>query len=237
MRANATRRRSATARSVASSRTRSRSRRSSTRTSAGRPRPGHDRHGLELAERLGVQPAGLELLATRGFLELSLADAAAAELTLDRVAELAESSGLRDPRALPFPRRPHRGQDHTRPARSGVAAAGRTGGDGARLQRIWPLTIAARCRGLLCSSLGEPGRRVGAALEEALALHDRMGEPFERARTLLALGSVQRRDRKKRPARESLESALWRSTSWRGARAERARGELGARGPGGPSTA
>ena len=36
----------------------------------------------------------------------------------------------------------------------------------------------------------------------------RLQEPFERARTLLALGTIQRRDRKKRAARQSLERAL-----------------------------
>ena len=182
--------------------------------------------GLELADRLGVQPAGLELLATRGFLELSLADAAAAELTLDRVAELAESSGLRDPALFRF---------HGDRIEAKIALGQRDQAKqllaeleaiGARLERTWPLTIAARCRGLLCSSLGEPDAAY-AALGEALALHDRMGEPFERARTLLALGSVQRRDRKKRPARESLESALevfdtLGAALW----GERARGEL-----------
>ena len=67
--------------------------------------------------------------------------------------------------------------------------------------------MAARSRGLLASSLGDSDA-ASAALEEALGLCDRLGEPFERARTLLLLGSVQRRDRKKRPARESLEAAL-----------------------------
>jgi DNA-binding CsgD family transcriptional regulator len=65
------------------------------------------------------------------------------------------------------------------------------------------------------------------ALDEALALHERVGEPFEHARTLLVLGTVQRRDRKKRPARESLEAALeifkaLGAALW----AERARAEL-----------
>ena len=71
--------------------------------------------------------------------------------------------------------------------------------------------MAARSRGLLASSLGDADA-ASAALEEALALCDRLGEPFERARTLLLLGSVQRRDRKKRPAREALEAALESST-------------------------
>jgi DNA-binding CsgD family transcriptional regulator len=73
------------------------------------------------------------------------------------------------------------------------------------------------------------------ALERALELHHGLGEPFERARTLLVLGSVQRRDRKKRVARESLGSALETfdrlgATLWAGrTRAELAR--VGGRAP------
>ena len=86
--------------------------------------------------------------------------------------------------------------------------------------------MAARSRGLLAAALGDADA-ASATLEEALALCDRLGEPFERARTLLVLGSVQRRDRKKRPARESLEAAL-EVFDWLGARlwSERTRGEL-----------
>ena len=60
---------------------------------------------------------------------------------------------------------------------------------------------------MLCSALGDADA-ASAALAEALVLHERVGEPFERARTLLVLGTVQRRERKKRPARESLEAAF-----------------------------
>ncbi len=50
--------------------------------------------------------------------------------------------------------------------------------------------------------------RVHQELKRALELHDRLEEPFERARTLVLLGNVLRRDRKKRAAREALENAL-----------------------------
>jgi DNA-binding CsgD family transcriptional regulator len=78
---------------------------------------------------------------------------------------------------------------------------------GAALQRAWVLAVAGRCRGLLCAVQGDPAAAY-RALERALELHHRLGEPFEHARTLLALGSVQRRDRKKRAARASLDGAL-----------------------------
>jgi DNA-binding CsgD family transcriptional regulator len=70
----------------------------------------------------------------------------------------------------------------------------------------WALATAARSRGLLCEA---DGNLEGArdALEHALAEHARMRCPFEHGRTLLALGSVRRRAREKRAAREALEEA------------------------------
>jgi DNA-binding NarL/FixJ family response regulator len=46
------------------------------------------------------------------------------------------------------------------------------------------------------------------ALEAALDVHDRLQEPFERARTLLVLGTVERRAKRRRAARETLAAAL-----------------------------
>jgi DNA-binding CsgD family transcriptional regulator len=70
----------------------------------------------------------------------------------------------------------------------------------------WALATAARGRGLLCAAEGDSdGAR--QALDRALAQHDRMRCPFERGRTLLALGSIRRRDREKRSAREALDEA------------------------------
>jgi DNA-binding CsgD family transcriptional regulator len=71
----------------------------------------------------------------------------------------------------------------------------------------WALAIAARCRGLLASTDGDLDAAL-AAFDRALAEHDRMEGDFERGRTLLALGAVQRRAKQKRAARESLERAI-----------------------------
>ncbi|MGH3040210.1 MAG: helix-turn-helix transcriptional regulator, partial [Gaiellaceae bacterium] len=65
---------------------------------------------------------------------------------------------------------------------------------------------AWRCRGLLAAAHGHLDEAC-ATLERALAEHDCVPMPFERARTLLALGSVQRRARQRRAARESLQRA------------------------------
>jgi DNA-binding CsgD family transcriptional regulator len=98
---------------------------------------------------------------------------------------------------------------------------------GTALDRRWALAVAGRCRGLLAAARGELDAAL-AALEEAASLHDDVPVPFDRARTLLALGVVRRRARRRRDARvaldeasaelERLGAALW---------LERARAELG----------
>jgi DNA-binding CsgD family transcriptional regulator len=75
-----------------------------------------------------------------------------------------------------------------------------------RTRRASGLAAAARCRGLHHAASGDPEAAL-AALERALRYHARVPIPFERARTLLALGVVQRRARRTGAARASLEEA------------------------------
>ena len=106
--------------------------------------------------------------------------------------------------------------------------------DAAHLGREWVLAEATRSRALLAAARGEL-HEAQALLELAVGLHEAVGDPFNRARSLLALGVVRRRARKKRSAREAIEAALagfetigaagWRET----ARAELAR--VGGRAP------
>jgi tetratricopeptide (TPR) repeat protein len=76
------------------------------------------------------------------------------------------------------------------------------GGDRA----LRPLVL--RCRGLLLAAQGDRERAIASLEAAALAPEPPQGvNPFERARTLLALGTVQRRVQQKRAARESLQLA------------------------------
>jgi ATP/maltotriose-dependent transcriptional regulator MalT len=77
---------------------------------------------------------------------------------------------------------------------------------GRELDHTWCLATAGRCRGLL---LAEEHEYEGAlrALDEALELHEHVPAPFERARTMLALGLVRRRARQRRASREALDEA------------------------------
>jgi DNA-binding CsgD family transcriptional regulator len=80
-------------------------------------------------------------------------------------------------------------------------------GDAARLGREWVLGHVTRCRGLVSAAQGDV-TRAAFLLEQAVSQHGELGDPFGRARALLALGIVRRRLRQKRPAREALEAAL-----------------------------
>jgi DNA-binding SARP family transcriptional activator len=71
----------------------------------------------------------------------------------------------------------------------------------------WALATAARCRGLLLVAAGDADRAL-TAYEQALKEHQRTPGAFERCRTLLALGSAQRRARQGTDARETLQAAL-----------------------------
>jgi DNA-binding CsgD family transcriptional regulator len=91
---------------------------------------------------------------------------------------------------------------------------------------LWLSIVAARGRGLLA-----PQSEVRARFDAALRLHDGLPMPFERARTLLALGERLRRVRARADARGPLKEAL-ETFERLGARSwvERARAELRATG-------
>jgi DNA-binding CsgD family transcriptional regulator len=93
---------------------------------------------------------------------------------------------------------------------------------------VWSACVAGRSRGLLLAERGEL-RSAIEELERALEGHGDLDQPFERARTLLIAGAVDRRLRRRRDARTkighaaeifaSLGAALWSAL----ADAERAR--------------
>ena len=79
--------------------------------------------------------------------------------------------------------------------------------NGRRLDRPWMLAIGARCRSLLLTAQGDIDGALVAA-ERAISEHDRLPMPFERARTQLLLGQLQRKKRKKERATATLREAL-----------------------------
>jgi DNA-binding CsgD family transcriptional regulator len=79
--------------------------------------------------------------------------------------------------------------------------------NGRRLDRAWMLATAGRCHALLLAAEGDVDAASDAA-QRAMAEHARLPMPFERARTQLVLGQIQRRQRKREAASGTLREAL-----------------------------
>jgi DNA-binding CsgD family transcriptional regulator len=79
--------------------------------------------------------------------------------------------------------------------------------NGARLDRAWMLAVGARGRAMLLADRGDLDAAMQTA-QRAMAEHDRLPMPFERARTQLLLGQLLRRQRKKDSASAALREAL-----------------------------
>jgi DNA-binding CsgD family transcriptional regulator len=100
-------------------------------------------------------------------------------------------------------------------------------GDATRVGREWVLAHVTRCRGLVAAAEGVIDE-AGSLFERAKAQHEAVGDPYGRARALLALGIVRRRAHQKRGSREAIAAALvgfeeLGATTW----STRARDELG----------
>jgi DNA-binding CsgD family transcriptional regulator len=79
--------------------------------------------------------------------------------------------------------------------------------DATRLDLDGVLAQTTRCRGLVAAARGDIGEAT-AGLEQAVGRHEAVGDPFGRARALLALGALRRRGRQKRAAREAIEASV-----------------------------
>lgn len=161
---------------------------------------------LELAGATSGRPAEQFATAALGLLELSLErDAAAVEVLAPLVA-FARLQEMREPgltrfvpdlvEALISLGRLDEAEDHLGWFEDNAERLRRPSGQGA----------AARCRGFLAAARGDLAGAL-AAFEQALAHHNRAPLPFDRARTLLALGAAKRRANERRAARTALEEA------------------------------
>ena len=78
---------------------------------------------------------------------------------------------------------------------------------GPALDRAWAIAVGARCRGLILAARGDVAA-AERALERTLVAHERLPMPIERACSLLVLGRIRRRLRKRRAAKAALDDAL-----------------------------
>lgn len=164
--------------------------------------------GLAASQRCGSQLLGDRAITALGFLEVSLGNYGAALSALE---------GLRH-RLVATPERTEIIMTTFVPdAVEALAAVGSLDDatplvdalerNGDRIDRKWTQAVAARCRSLLCSARGEIDAAISFA-QCALASHDDLGMPFEKARTQLLLGELQRRRRLKDVSAATLRDAL-----------------------------
>ena len=161
---------------------------------------------LALARRTRSTPTMHFATSALGLLELSLGRPAEAAERLAPLVEFAREQQMTEPTLTRFTVDYVQALIEVGRLEDAAEICGRYESHAARLGRRGALASAWRCRGLLAAARGDLDE-AHATLQRALAEHNRGPMPLERARTLLALGSVQRRARQRRAARESLQQA------------------------------
>ena len=162
--------------------------------------------GLALAEPLG-DGIGVSLGHwALGTLELSRGDAAAAVGELGPLQRQTEAAGIIEPGAARWIGDLIEALVLTDELDEATELTDRLEERALTLERASAVAIAQRSRGLLATARGDLDEAL-AAIEAAAESQESVPVPFDRARTLLALGSVRRRAGRKRQARDALEAA------------------------------
>jgi ATP/maltotriose-dependent transcriptional regulator MalT len=162
---------------------------------------------LEIFERGSCLAVTVWPMVTLGFVEVSVGNFDAAVATLGPLVAAASAMGYGEPTAAPFAADAAEALIGVGRLDEAAALVDQLEHNGRRLDRAWALALGARCRSLLLAAQGDLDAAALAA-ERALAEHQRLPMPFERARTMLALGQIQRRRRQKRAAAEALQEAV-----------------------------
>jgi DNA-binding NarL/FixJ family response regulator len=142
----------------------------------------------------------------RGLADLAAGDTIAADRHLSQALDVFERVAFREPAVWRVDGDAIEAALATGDADRAQELLARFEGRAARSRIPWSLAVSARCRGLVLAAQGELDA-AAEALELALAEHERCPMPFERARTLLIQGQLQRRLKRKRQARLSLDEA------------------------------
>jgi len=163
--------------------------------------------GSRLAENDGNTVIAMQNLHVLGFIELSSDHLAEAHGHLSRATGILRAMGLGE--FGPYHCAPDAIEALIGLGRNDEAAEllGWMERIGEATGRAWTLATAHRCRALLRAAGGDMDESLSSA-EVALEHHERLPMPFQRGRTLLVKGSIERRRRQKRTARETLEHAL-----------------------------
>ena len=158
------------------------------------------RQGLELAERTGHRLYVIGNLAAVGAVELSLDNPVASAAVLKQAWELMTAGGVESPGRFPLLPDLVEALAAVGEAESAAAVGREQRRIASRLDRPWIRALAARCEAVVADARGEEKMAV-AAFERALREHGLQDRPLDRARTLLAYGTLHRRRRRKARAR------------------------------------
>jgi DNA-binding CsgD family transcriptional regulator len=163
---------------------------------------------IGISKRIGSFRLAERVIAAMGFLDVSLGDYEAAIATLQPL--MSRFDPAASPTELP-------NAVYLADAIDALVQLGRLAEaeplvealerNGRRVDRAWMLAVGARGRSMLLAARGDLDAAAEAA-GRAMAEHDRLAMPFERARTLLLLGQLRRRQRRKDPASACLQQAL-----------------------------
>jgi DNA-binding CsgD family transcriptional regulator len=163
--------------------------------------------GLGLAQAAGAVAQTTQIIATLGFLELSLGAPEKAVSHLGPLSEVVIAFGVAEPGVVRF--MPNQIEALIAVGQLDMAREllARLTDRAASLDRISMRAAVARCEAMLAASEGDFDR-ARASLADAMDQHARLQEPFELGRTLLAQGTIERRAKQRAAARTALTSAL-----------------------------
>ena len=167
----------------------------------------HARAAIERANRCGSPRLADQAITSLGFLELSLGNSADALTTLqpllERISTL-PSMEIVNAAFLPDAIEAMIARGHLEDAEPMIEALEH---HGRLLDRAWMLATAARCRSMMLIAQGDVAAATRMA-QQAMTAHQPLHMPFERARTQLLLGQLQRRQRQRDSATATLTEAL-----------------------------
>jgi DNA-binding CsgD family transcriptional regulator len=167
----------------------------------------HARAAIERASRCGSPWLADQTIMSLGFLEVSLgnnADALTTLLPLVARFSTLPSMEIFNATFLPDAIEAMIALGHLKDAEPMIEALEY---HGHLLDRAWMLAMAARCRSMMLAAQGDVGAATRMA-QQAMTAHQRLPMPFERARTQLLLGQLQRRQRQRDAATTTLTEAL-----------------------------
>ena len=162
---------------------------------------------LEVARTSGAGRPDRLVRSALGMLELSLGDAPAAHRQLEPLVARTRAAGIGEPGAMRFVSDEVEALIGIGDLESADELLDWYEGCARRLDRQSALAASGRCRGLLASGGGD-AQAACALLADTIDRYADVALPLDRARTVLALGVVERRLQRKRAARETLEEAL-----------------------------